>query len=81
MRHSNTAGMSVTVEDFVRMDETMDYRSSKSLVAKGFLDSFWCKRVVLLMRAMHPWVTMQFVSLFRSHVVARQEPGDVFLLS
>ncbi|CAE7204363.1 gefF [Symbiodinium natans] len=69
LQHSTTASMSVTIEDFVRMDQTTDYRRSKSLVAKNFLNSFWCKRVVLLMWAMHPWITMQFVSLFRSHVV------------
>ena len=69
MRHSTTAGVSVTVEDFVRMDETFAHNKGKSLAAKDFLNSRWCKRVVLLTRAMHPWVTMQFVSLFRSHAV------------
>ena len=78
LQHSTTASMSVTIEDFVRMDQTTDYRRSKSLVAKNFLNSFWCKRVVLLMWAMHPWITMQFVSLFRSHVVPRQIVGMCF---
>ncbi|CAE7201608.1 Atrnl1 [Symbiodinium sp. KB8] len=41
----------------------------KASAAKEFLKSYWCKRVVLLTRAMHPWITMQYVSLFRSHVV------------
>ena len=41
----------------------------KASAAKEFLQSYWCKRVVLLMRAMHPWITMQYVSLFRSHMV------------
>ncbi|CAE7035576.1 rngB [Symbiodinium natans] len=80
MRHSATAGVSVTVEDFVRMDQTTDQGKDKSLAAKDFLNSFWCKRVVLLMRAMHPWVTMQFVSLFRSHVVPWQVRASLIIL-
>ncbi|CAE7554155.1 rngB [Symbiodinium sp. CCMP2592] len=69
MRPSNVAGVSVTVVDFVRMDMATTKENSKTSAVKEFLQSYWCKRVVLLMRAMHPWITMQYVSLFRSHVV------------
>jgi len=70
MRPSNAASLSVTVVDFVRMDvATTPPERRKASAAKEFLKSYWCKRVVLLTRAMHPWVTMQYVSLFRSHVV------------
>ncbi|OLQ14692.1 Attractin-like protein 1 [Symbiodinium microadriaticum] len=70
MRPSNAASLSVTVVDFVRMDvATTPTERRKASAAKEFLKSYWCKRVVLLTRAMHPWITMQYVSLFRSHVV------------
>ncbi|CAE7740185.1 rngB [Symbiodinium pilosum] len=64
--------VSVTVEDFVRMDDVdraMAHVRSKASVAEQFLKSGWHKRVLLLTRAKHPWVTMQYVSLFRSHTV------------
>ena len=51
------------------VDRAMAHVRSKASVAEQFLKSGWHKRVLLLTRAKHPWVTMQYVSLFRSHTV------------
>ena len=75
-------GLSVTVEQFVRMENHTDdvdkpgdeghptsFAAARSAAVEQFLNSPWYRRVALLVRAMHPWITMQFLSLFRSHAV------------
>ena len=50
-------------------DRSAAHARRKAWVAEQFLHSAWLNRVLLLARAKHPWITMQFVSLFRSHTV------------
>ena len=67
--------MSVTVKKFVcresRMhaDDWVVLANARASAAEEFVKSPWYKRVVVLVRAIHPWITMQYVSLFRSHAV------------
>ena len=78
----NCVGLSVTVEQFVSMEHHTDdvdnqghrgngasLAAARSAAVEQFLNSPWYRRVALLLRAMHPWITMQFLSLFRSHAV------------
>ncbi|CAE7257526.1 rngB, partial [Symbiodinium pilosum] len=75
MRTSESHGVSVTVKKYVaresRMhaDEWVVLKTAKASTVDEFLRSPWYKRVFVLVRAMHPWITMQYVSLFRSHAV------------
>ncbi|CAE7205825.1 Zan [Symbiodinium sp. CCMP2456] len=69
VRHWETSALSVTVRDFVHMNEKVDHRRKKAFAARQFLSSPFVLRVLLLVRAKHPWIALQFVSLFRSHTI------------
>ncbi|OLQ12350.1 hypothetical protein AK812_SmicGene3718 [Symbiodinium microadriaticum] len=69
VRHWETSALSVTVRDFVHMNEKVNHGRKKAFAARQFLSSPFVLRVLLLMRAKHPWIALQFVSLFRSHTI------------
>ena len=56
-------------ESRMHADEWVVLKTAKASTVDEFLRSPWYKRVFVLVRAMHPWITMQYVSLFRSHAV------------